>query len=394
MRTRASSVPRPGGTRQSTAKVALEGITLILSEARIFVGARLTPSIGSSIRPSTGSRAPRRSRAARAASPSSDSSGSPRAASSARGTSVTSNEGCVSARRWSSGAIFRSALSPSFGIEACAATPDVVTVKRKTPFSAQPTPYTRSPSLSRCQPPPSLSSMSLRTLSGCVSVSHCAPSEPPVSSSTTTTTSRSPARGTPAAAGQGRGRDHLRGRLGLHVERPAAPHVTVGEIARPRVVLPLARIREDGVDVREQAQRRTVGLAAQPGDEVRPLLGAAEQLALEARLVQKRREVFLGGALVARGVDGVEADQPLEDIRGLRLHVRRRLTRPLAHVTDATQQPPPRSPLRRSRGSRRARGRTSPARRVPSGARRAARPAPRRRRPTPATPQSGAAEGR
>ena len=43
----AASSPSPGGTLQSTLSDARDGITLILSEAWIIVGVRVTPSIGS-----------------------------------------------------------------------------------------------------------------------------------------------------------------------------------------------------------------------------------------------------------------------------------------------------------------------------------------------------------
>ena len=56
MRARTSSSPRPGGTRQSTPSSARDGITLIFSEAWMRVGASVTPSIGSTISASTGSR--------------------------------------------------------------------------------------------------------------------------------------------------------------------------------------------------------------------------------------------------------------------------------------------------------------------------------------------------
>ena len=86
MRARTSASSMPGGVRQSTARVAREGITLIFSEAKMRVGASVTPSIGSTITARIGSR----SRSASSTGAGSPSSGRPSAASSARGVSVTS----------------------------------------------------------------------------------------------------------------------------------------------------------------------------------------------------------------------------------------------------------------------------------------------------------------
>jgi hypothetical protein len=67
----------------------------------------------------------------------------PSPSSSARGPSVRSKPGWRSPMACSSGATFRSALSPILGIEAWPAVPSVVRRKRKTPFSATQTPKTR-----------------------------------------------------------------------------------------------------------------------------------------------------------------------------------------------------------------------------------------------------------
>src|SRR5262249_61653230 len=47
--------------------------------------------------------------------------------------------------------------------------------------------------------------------------------------------------------------------LALHVERAASPHETVDELAAERVALPLVRVREHNVRVREHRERRPVG---------------------------------------------------------------------------------------------------------------------------------------
>ena len=56
------------------------------------------------------------------------------------GSGLSSSEGWRSRIAWSSGASLVSALSPIRGIDACPASPWVVSVKRKTPFSATQTP--------------------------------------------------------------------------------------------------------------------------------------------------------------------------------------------------------------------------------------------------------------
>jgi hypothetical protein len=68
--------------------------------------------------------------------------------------------------------------------------------------------------------------------------------------------------------------------------------------------------------VREQAQGRAGLLAVEPGDQVRALVRAAEQLALEAGRAHVGGQVLLRGALVAGRVDGVEADQPAQQLDG------------------------------------------------------------------------------
>ena len=108
------------------------------------------------------------------------------------------------------------------------------------------------------------------------------------------------ARRPPALARERRPRHDLGRRLGLHVERAAAPHVAVVQLARPRVARPVLGRGEHGVDVREVAEHRAVGLAAQRRDEVGALVLGADQLALEARL----------GQVVAAGTPGTPAPAP------------------------------------------------------------------------------------
>ena len=68
--------------------------------------------------------------------------------------------------------------------------------------------------------------------------------------------------------------------------------------------------------------RRSGRAGAPPGWGARR--SRAEQLALEAGVLEVAGEELLGGALVARRVDGVEAHQPLEQLRRLPPEVRHR----------------------------------------------------------------------
>ena len=91
------------------------------------------------------------------------------------------------------------------------------------------------------------------------------------------------ARAPPALARERRERDRRRGDLTFHVERAAAPHLAVHELAAERLTLPLARVGENDVRVREQRKRRAVAAAADAGDEIRALGHARVELALDAR---------------------------------------------------------------------------------------------------------------
>ena len=130
--------------------------------------------------------------------------------------------------------------------------------------------------------------------------------------------------GAPARAGQAQRGGDLRGRLRLHVDRPAAPEEPVGDVAGPGTVGPLVRVGEDGVDVREQAQHRAVLRAAQAGHEVGPRLRPPDERHLEAGVAQETAQELLDGPLVPGRVDRVEPDEPGEEVgRGL-LEVRHR----------------------------------------------------------------------
>ena len=106
-------------------------------------------------------------------------------------------------------------------------------------------------------------------------------------------------------------RDGARRDLILHVERAAAPDVVVGEVAGPGIARPLGGVGDDGVGVGEEAERGAVA-ALDPGDEVRPLRHAGVELDLDAVRLQIVAQELGGDRLVARWVDGVQAQQLLQ----------------------------------------------------------------------------------
>ena len=140
----------------------------------------------------------------------------------------------------------------------------------------------------------------------------------------------------PGAAERARGCDLARD-LSLHVQRASPPYVAIAQLARPRVDAPLRGIREHRVDVAQITEPRPVRRAAQPGNEVRPLVAHSQQLALEPGRLELATQELLGRSLVAGRVDSVEPDQPLEQCgrvvsKGHRLimndpHVDRRVAR-------------------------------------------------------------------
>src|SRR5262245_10580633 len=71
-------------------------------------------------------------------------------------------------------------------------------------------------------------------------------------------------------ADERRERDRIGRNLILHVECSATPDLAVDEVARPRIALPLRRIREHRVRMADERERRTVA-ALDARDEVRPL---------------------------------------------------------------------------------------------------------------------------
>ena len=148
--------------------------------------------------------------------------------------------------------------------------------------------------------------------------------------------------GAPARARERHRGGHLGRGLGLHVLRAATPEHAVDDVARPRVALPLGGVGQHGVDVREQAQRRPVAGPAQARHQVGALLGAPQQVDLEARVAQQAGEQLLRRALVARRVDRVGLDQALEELGRLALEV-------FGHRPKATTRPARRVLHRRAR---------------------------------------------
>jgi hypothetical protein len=149
---------------------------------------------------------------------------------------------------------------------------------------------------------------SARIASGCCRQSHETPKSSPTSSSAVAAKIRSP-------AGSKRGdRDGVRRHLTLHVERAATPDLAVSQLARPRIELPLARVGEDGVRVREQEYARAIASAGQPGDEIRALRHFGVELDLDAALTEIGTQQLGRPGLVPGRIDRVEADQPLQEL--------------------------------------------------------------------------------
>ena len=99
----------------------------------------------------------------------------------------------------------------------------------------------------------------------------------------------------------------------LHVDRAAAPHHAVADLAGERVHGPVAGLGGHHVQmtVDEQGVGRRVG-ALDPGDDVGTALGALQQGGLQARLGQPRGGVLGGGplpAVAAAAVGGVDPDE-------------------------------------------------------------------------------------
>ena len=116
-----------------------------------------------------------------------------------------------------------------------------------------------------------------------------------------------------ALARERRQRDRVRRDLPLHVERTSTPDLAVAQLAAERVRVPLRRVGEHDVRVREERERGAAVRPAHPRDEVRPVGHVRVQLALDPRLVEVRAQELRGGRLVAGRIRRVDADQLLEE---------------------------------------------------------------------------------
>ncbi len=120
-----------------------------------------------------------------------------------------------------------------------------------------------------------------------------------------------------ALTGKRSDRDRARSHLALHVQSAAAPHTAVPQLPRPGIHLPLGRVGEHGVGVREQQQPWPVSGPRKPRDEVRARGVASVELALDAVLLEVRAQQLGGGGLVPGRIDGVDANELLEQSDGL-----------------------------------------------------------------------------
>ena len=260
----------PGGVRQSTLSSAREGMTLIFSLALMHrrrqrhAEHRLDQRGQPRVAPAQ--------RLERGASAASESSPMPRPSSSSLGPSVTSKPARPARMRVEQRReLQQRVVADARACEAWPAAPSVATREAEDALLGHADAVAaRPPSNGITAPAPSLRSSSQRTSVGVVLAEPdraVRPADLLVDDHDDEQVARA---GPPALAGQRRGRDHLGGRLRLHVDRPAAPQLAVDHLARPRVVPPLLGVGEHRVDVREQAERRAVGAAAQARDEVRP----------------------------------------------------------------------------------------------------------------------------
>ena len=120
------------------------------------------------------------------------------------------------------------------------------------------------------------------------------------------------ARGREALTFEGSERDRRGRHLSLHVERAATPDLAVDEFSGPRVALPLRRVGKNGVRVREEGERRAVA-ASQTRHDVGTVGLARVQLHLDVVRREVVAEHLRGAHLVARRIDGLRADQRLQE---------------------------------------------------------------------------------
>ena len=85
----------------------------------------------------------------------------------------------------------------------------------------------------------------------------------------------------------------------LHVDRAAAPHVAVVDLAAERIVLPLRRVGLDDVEVRVEEERGLGAVAPEARDHVRAALGLREELRLQAGIAEMIGHALGADVLVA-----------------------------------------------------------------------------------------------
>ena len=232
---------------------------------------------------------------------------------------MSAKESGWSASRASTGASLSSALSPVRGKRGVAGRAMRGDVEAEDALLGAADAVVARPPYAKDSPPPSLSSMSQRTLSGCSVVSQCAPTSPPVSSSATNTSFSVPRAG----------RQPLRASA-TPATASAATCDFMSSDPRPHRK-PSARSPDQGSCCHSEASARTVstwpskhrvGPGASPpevGYQVGTLVAGAEHVGLEAGLRDVALEILDRLALVARRVDRVEANQLLENLGALRL---------------------------------------------------------------------------
>ena len=189
-----------------------------------------------------------------------------------------------------SGASFSSALSPMPGIDACPASPAVRDLEAEHPLLAD-AQRVEAPAADLEDVAAALVDARSRRAPcrDAPSTATAAPRLPPVSSSATAAISSSPRRA-PALAPERAGSGDLGRDLALHVLRAAPADLAVRRCLRPTGRR--SSRRGSAVTVSVWPSRQSVGplgLAAQPGEQVRPPRLGGEQLALEPGVGERAR---------------------------------------------------------------------------------------------------------
>ena len=110
-----------------------------------------------------------------------------------------------------------------------------------------------------------------------------------------------------------RERDRRRRGLVLHVERAPPPHLAVDEVAGPRVAIPLGRDRRAPCRCGERNTSDGPVAALEPRDEVGAVRLARVQLAVDPAPREVVLEDRRRADLVPRRVDGVDAEELLQE---------------------------------------------------------------------------------